>query len=31
MIALLCLLFVLPLLGFTLIPWQDLYYNTYYY
>ncbi len=29
--AMLCIMFILPLFGFTLIPWQDLYYNTYYY
>ena len=26
-VAMLCILFILPLLGITLIPWQDLYYN----
>lgn len=26
----LCVMFLLPLLGITLIPWQDLYYNNYY-
>jgi hypothetical protein len=26
-ISMLCIMFVLPLIGITLIPWQDLYYN----
>jgi hypothetical protein len=30
-VTMLCILFILPLIGITLIPWQDLYYNNYYY
>ena len=26
-VGMLCIMFILPLLGITLIPWQDLYYN----
>jgi len=30
-VSMLCILFVLPLLGFTLIPWQDIINQSYYY
>lgn len=30
-VSMLCILFILPLLGFTLIPWQDIINQSYYY